>query len=323
MEKLTICILAYNAEEYIRDTFNSLEMQQGQYRYLIVVDGASDNTQKICEEFSVSSKHTVEIKVFEKNHGTAFCRQWALEHILTEYMMFFDSDDIAKPGLVKELYNALQGDENCIAVSCQASYIDANGNKLPGGMFFKMPDSKSFIERAMAGKLMFMLPATIFRREYAIKAGGYRQIGFPKGQIRYQDLSEDLDLWSRMSDFYMDGKYMMILPEILYYYRKRSGSLSATKNTQFAMSLKIKFVKYNLKRRRAGIEETTFIEFLSNRSSLEKFQDKRRFNSEYFYRKAAFAFAEHRYFKIILYLPVSIILNPKYFLQKVRANIFS
>ena len=323
MEKLTICILAYNAEEYIRDTFESLEKQQGQYQYLIIVDGATDNTQKICKELSLSSKHPVKIKVFETNHGTAFCRQWALEHVATECMMFFDSDDIALPGLVKELDSALQADEKCIAVSCQASYIDTNGKKLPGGMYFKMPDTNAFMERASKGKLIFMLPATMFRREYAIKVGGYRQTGFPEGTIRYQDLSEDLDLWSRMSDFYIEGKYMITLPKVLYYYRKRSNSLSAAKSMQFAMTLKIKFIKRNLKCRHTGIEEMTFIDFLLNRTTWEKIRDKRQFYSEYFYRKAAFAFAEHQYFKMILNLPVSIILNPKFFIQKMRANIFS
>ena len=321
MEKLTICILAYNAEQYVRDTFESLEKQQGQYRYLIIVDGATDNTQTLCEEFALNTKHPINIKVFEINHGTAFCRQWALEHVVTDYMMFFDSDDIAESGLVKELLSALQSDENCIAVSCQASYIDVDGKKLPGGMYFKMPDTNAFLQRASEGKLMFMLPATMFRREYAVKAGGYRQAGFPDGTIRYQDLSEDLDLWSRMSDFYVDGKYMITLPKVLYRYRKRTGSLSAAKSTQYAMSLKIKFIKCNLKRRRAGLNEITFVDFLSNRSSWEIVQDIRHFYSEYFYRKAAFAFANHEYFKAVLNLPVSILLNPKYLMQKMHANI--
>ena len=321
MEKLTVCILAYNAEQYIRDTLESLERQQGQYHYLLIVDGSIDNTLAICEEFALYTKHPINIKVFETNHGTAFCRQWALENIVTDYMMFFDSDDIAMPGLVKELYSALQADKKCVAVSCQASYIDANGKKLPGGLFFKMSDANAFVKRASEGKLIFMLPATMFRREYAIKAGGYRQASFPDGTLRYQDFSEDLDIWSRMSDFYIDGMYMVTLPKVLYYYRKRTDSLSAAKSTQFAMSLKIKFIKLNLKLRRAGIEEMTFNEFLSNRTVSEKFRDKRQFYSEYFYRKAAFAFAKHQYFKIALNLLVSIVLNPKYFIQKIRANI--
>lgn len=321
MEKLTICVLAYNAEQYIRETFSSLEAQQGQYRYLIIVDGATDNTLPICEEFALNTKHPIDIKAFTTNCGTAYCRQWALDHAVTEYIMFFDSDDIATADLVNDLYSALQADEKCIAVSGQAGYIDAKGQKLPGGMYFKMPDAHAFIERASEGKLIFMLPATMFRREYALKAGGYRQAGFPVGLIRYQDLSEDLDLWSRMSDFYIDGKYMKILPKILYLYRKRTGSLSAAKNTQYAMSLKIKFIKHNLKLRRAGESEINFTEFLSNRTVWDKMNDKRQFYSEYFYRKAAFAFAEHQYFRAVLNLPASILLDPKYLCDKFRANI--
>lgn len=321
MKDLTICILAYNAEKYIQQTLESLEVQESTAQILIVVDGASDGTEAICRDCAKKSNKKIEIHTFEENHGTAYCRNWALENATTEFMMFFDSDDIAKKELVKILHDTIIKDDNCIAVSCQAKYIDEAGNKLPGGMYFQMPDKDSFVKRAREGKFMFMLPATIFRREYALRAGGYRQDGFPVGEIRYQDLSEDLDLWSRMSDFYSDEKYMIIIPKTLYYYRKRVGSLSATKEQQFAMSLKMKFIKCNLKRRRAGESEITFTEFLAQRTTWEKFNEKRCFYSEYYYRQSAFAFAGHNYAKAIMCLPISVILNPKYLFQKIVSNI--
>lgn len=320
MKEMTICILAYNAEKYIQQTFDSLEPQDSSVAILILIDGATDGTESICRNFARNSKHSVLVHSFVENHGTAYCRNWALENMTTEYVMFFDSDDIAKPSLIEKLYRTIDEDKDCIAVSCHAKYINEAGDELPGGMFFQMPNRKAFEERARNGKFVFMLPATVFRREYALRAGGYRQDGFPDSSIRYQDLSEDLDLWSRMSDFYKEGKYMITVPETLYYYRKRAGSLSATKERQFAMSLKIKFVKYNLKRRRAGEKELSFVDFLNQRTRWEKIQDKRCFYSEYFYRQAAFSFADHRYGKAILCLPVSVILNPVYLLQKIRAN---
>ena len=32
-------------------------------------------------------------------------------------------------------------------------------------------------------------------------------------------------MWSRMSDFYKDGKVMITIPEVLFYYRKNTSSL--------------------------------------------------------------------------------------------------
>ena len=40
-------------------------------------------------------------------------------------------------------------------------------------------------------------------------------------------MSEDVDLWGRMSDFYKEGKYMITLPEVLFLYRKNTNSLSS------------------------------------------------------------------------------------------------
>lgn len=321
MSDLTICILVYNAEQYLKDTLDSLEKQDADYEYLIILDGSIDRSKEICLEFKNRTQRTCTIHCFDENHGTAYCRDWAIRNAKTKYFMFFDSDDIAKPELVRTLYSTIQADDDCISVSCQARYIDEQGNKLHGGMYFQIPDAQTFRERAAGGKFLFMLPPTIFKREYALKAGGYRQSGFPEGKIRYQDLSEDLDLWSRMSDFYKEGKYMIIVPQTLYYYRKRTGSLSETKDRQYAMSLKMKYIKCNLKRRRAGESEITFLDFLASRTKWEILQEKRRFYSEYFYRKAAFAFAEHRYLKAVVSLPVSVVLNPNYLIQKIRANI--
>lgn len=321
MQELTVSILVYNAEDYIVETIKSLESQEVDFVYLFVIDGSTDHSAEICRDFANRTSRKCIIQEFIENHGTAYCRNWALEHAETKYLMFFDSDDVAKEQLISTLLKAIKKEDDCIAVSCQARYIDEQGNKLPGGMYFQIPDAQVFRERAAGGKLMFMLPATIFLREYALKAGGYRQSGFPEGSIRYQDLSEDLDFWSRMSDFYTEGKYMLVVPETLYFYRKRTDSLSATKDRQYAMSLKIKYIKHNLKRRRAGESDITFIDFLSSRTKWEIFQEKRCFYSEYYYRQAAFAFAKHQYLKAILSLPVSVVLNPPYLIQKVRANI--
>lgn len=321
MKDLSICILAYNAENFINETLRSLERQDIEFKYLLVIDGSTDKTADICYEFQKQSERQVEIKEFIENHGTAYCRNWAINHVDTKYIMFFDSDDVARPQLVRRLFQKISEDDDCIAVSCCAVYIDINGKKLPGGMFFKMADKSDFQKKAKEGKFIFMLPATLFKREYAIQAGGYRLKGFPEGKVRYEDLSEDLDLWSRMSDFYTDGKYMVILPEVLYYYRKRIGSLTASKDRQYAMCLKMEFIKDNIKRRRSGRKEIVFTDFLNNQTTWEKIRNKIKFYSEYMYRQAAFAFAGKRYLKAILCVPILFILNPKYLIQKFTVNI--
>ena len=317
---ITIAICVYNAADYLQETLNSLKSQTyDNLKFLFINDGSTDESKVILEKFCTENVNSKIIDL-EENSGTAIARNMALENAETELMMFFDSDDVAKPKMVEMLCHRLERTKNCIAVSCYAQYISSTGKKLKGGMFMGTDDPEKFINRAKAGKLTFMVPATLFYRQKAIEAGGYRKEGFPKGNIRYEDLSEDLDLWSRMSDFAFNGETMIVEPTVLYYYRKRTNSLSAPKDKQYAMSLKIKYIKENLRNRRAGKNEISFIEYLNGLKDGEKRKLKRDFYAEYYYRKAAFGFVEKKFFMIVPWLITSFICKPNYLLQKFIAN---
>lgn len=319
MEKITIAMCVYNAEEYLKETLLSLEKQTYKdIEYLFINDGSTDDSEKILLDFKNNNNNSTIINLNE-NKGTAFARNKALTEAKTRLMMFFDSDDVAKPELVEKLHDKIQETKNCIAVSCYAQYISDNGKKLNGGMFMGDSDPQKFLEKAKAGKLTFMAPATLFVRKMAIDAGGYHMEGFPNADIRYEDLSEDLDLWSRMSDFAFEDKVMIVVDKVLYYYRKRSNSLSAPKDKQFAMSLKIKYIKHNLKRRRIGEKEVTFVQYMEDMSEKEK-QLKRGFYAEYYYRKAAFGFVDRKLLMIVPWLCTSFVCKPSYLFQKFLAN---
>lgn len=310
----------YNASDYLQETLDSLKEQTYQnIKYLFINDGSTDDSLKILEEFSKEVKDC-KIVNLEKNSGTAVARNRAINEADTGLMMFFDSDDVAKPELVAALYKKIKETEKCIAVSCYAQYISDKGKKLKGGMFMGEKEPEKFIKKAKEGKLSFMVPATLFYRQKAIEAGGYRLEGFPKGEIRYQDLSEDLDLWSRMSDYAQIGECMIVEPKVLYYYRKRANSLSAPKEKQYAMTLKIKYIKQNLRNRRSDRKEITFIQFLEDLTEKEQKKIRRGFNAEYYYRKAAFNFVDHKFLTVIPNIIISVVYKPSYLLQKFKAN---
>lgn len=102
-----------------------------------------------------------------------------------------------------------------------------------------------------------MQPTAIYDRELALSVGGYVIDGYPEGKPRYQDYCEDLDLWTRMSDLYTEGKAIIVVPKVLCQYRKGNGLSSSS----FNMILKMRYTKTNLLRRRSGEKELTFVDF--------------------------------------------------------------
>ncbi|WP_443632136.1 glycosyltransferase family A protein [Candidatus Marifrigoribacter sp. Uisw_064] len=318
----TVVICLYNAENFIEETLVSLSNQTlKDFKLLVIDDCSSDKSLLNVKEFLKANPFMEsEIIEFSENKGTAFIRNYALHKVTTPLMLFFDADDIAKPNLLEKLYNKINSNESYIAVSCYSNYIDSNSNKIKGGQYIGPKNEKSFLEKAMQGKLIFMLPPTLFKREYAIKAGGYRVKGFGNEKIRYQDLSEDLDLWSRMSDFYVDNKIMITVPEVLFYYRKNTNTLSASKDSLFAMQDKIRYIKFNLKRRRAGLLDVDFTEFISTLTVKEKKRNYYKDTSAYYYRKAGFLFVNKSYLRFVYYMVCSMLYNPSYIVDKIKSN---
>ena len=320
--EITVCLCAYNGSAYLSETLESLRFQSRKdFSLLIIDDCSTDDTLSIVEQYRDAGWRGFEIVSMPENKGTAYCRNFALHHCKTPLMMFFDSDDIAKPELVETLYNKMISDERLVAVSCHCRYMDDKGNKLPGGLFLGPETEEEFISKASAGKMIFMLPPTLFKRECAIKAGGYRQAEwFPKGKIRLEDLSEDVDLWGRMSDFYAEGKLMLTVPMPLFFYRKRESSLSTGFAKSRAMGLKMMYIKANQLRRRAQQEEWTFSEFTGSLEWWKKFNFERKNAGTYFYRCACFCYVRRQLLRCAFFLGLGVICSPLYPLEKYRAN---
>jgi len=322
MNNITVVICLYNTENFILETLDSLNKQTlKDFNLLIIDDFSTDSSlDKVKRYFKKNFLESTKIVEFEKNMGIAYARNFALNYVKTPLMLFFDADDIAKENLIESLYSKIEKNNDYIAVSCYSQYIDTDSNKIIGGQFIGSINEKNYFKRAKEGKLMFMLPPTLFKREFAIKAGAYRLNGFPSTKLRYQDLSEDLDLWSRMSDFYISGKIMITIPKVLFYYRKNTSSLSASKTNLFAMQNKIRYIKENLKRRRNSKNELDFSEYLNTITWRKKIKNNLKDNSAFYYRNAGFCYVEKSYFLFFYNITVSIVFNPFYIIDKIKSN---
>ena len=165
---------------------------------------------------------------------------------------------------------------------------------------------------------MFIPPCNISRVEFIRRAGCRAIEGFPSGKVRYQDMCEDLDLWTRMSDFYNEGKYIVVLPEILLKYRKMPSSRSANSR---AMSSRIRQIKTNLLRRRDGLPELSYMDYISSLSKWQRMWYSYVDWSSGLYKQAGFHYLNKNYFRFICCLCGTLIFNPKYLVQKIGKNI--
>lgn len=319
MTYLTLAICVYNAEKYIKETLESVMAQTMQdFHLLIVNDCSTDNSVDVIEQFFAEHPRQHEVITLEKNGGIANARNFATAHANTKYFLFIDSDDLLEPALVEKEYIAITEDSDLIGVSCWNDFIDAKGRKVHGGTFLGEKTKEAFIEKASKRKLIFLPIHTMFNREYAIKAGSICTNGFPNGKPRYQDFCEELDMWTRMSDFHTEGKAIIALPEVLYHYRKMDGLSS----NHFNMILKMRYTKYNLLRRRDGEKELTFIEFYDSLTPKEIKRLKKDAKAADALRNGAFYLKRKNIFKSAWEISKSIYYRPGYIFDKLKHNFF-
>ena len=94
MNKLTIIVTYYNAEEYITGCLESIKQQRTQdFNLIIVNDGSTDQSKKLMDEAIKDYDKNIRFIDLDENSDHAHARNIALEEVETPYFMFLDADD--------------------------------------------------------------------------------------------------------------------------------------------------------------------------------------------------------------------------------------
>lgn len=98
---ISIILPAYNVEKYIEAAVTSILNQTYQnFEVIIVNDGSTDNTQKICEQ--LKEKDIRIILINQINLGSGIARNSGLKVSNGEYIYFMDPDDVINSNLLEE-----------------------------------------------------------------------------------------------------------------------------------------------------------------------------------------------------------------------------
>lgn len=90
--KFTVIIPVYNVAAYLSKCINSVLKQDfKQYEVILIDDGSTDESGKICDEFAKQDNRIVVIH--QKNKGLSAARNMGIENANGEYILFLDSDD--------------------------------------------------------------------------------------------------------------------------------------------------------------------------------------------------------------------------------------
>lgn len=221
---ISVIIPVYNIEKYIEHCLLSVVNQTyGNIEIIIVDDGSSDDSSRICKSFAEKDSRIVYIR--QDNKGLVGARKTGLINAKGKYIVFVDGDDYIEECLIEKLYqHMLQYDvdfvhsdymingksinlikhyqyytENDLTFSARADILKNH--------VFEWDNKNEIIECNLYG--------CIFKKNFIVECYGKLS--------NNQQYGEDLICLCHQI---MRCKSMLLIPEAYYHYVMRDGSMT-------------------------------------------------------------------------------------------------
>ena len=127
MPLVSVIIPIYNTEKFLPLCINSvLNQTLTDIEVLLVNDGSTDGSGKICDEYACKDQRIQVIHTL--NQGVSHARTQGLETATGEYIAFMDSDDWIERSVIATLYQLIRTNEAGLAAF---GYIIKNEDRRP------------------------------------------------------------------------------------------------------------------------------------------------------------------------------------------------
>lgn len=125
--KVSVIIPVYNVEKYLSRCVKSvMEQTYKDLEIILVDDGSTDNSGKLCDDFA--SKDERIIVIHKENGGLSSARNVGIEAAKGDAFFFLDSDDYISVDCIKKMVSLMESKSAEISI-VQMKYIPENVNE--------------------------------------------------------------------------------------------------------------------------------------------------------------------------------------------------
>lgn len=214
MSEISIIVPIYNVEKYLTQCINSVLRQSYQNLKIILVnDGSTDNSSKICDDYAQKDSRIVVIH--KGNGGLSDARNAGIKIATGEYIYFIDSDDWLAPRAIETLLDfAIKNNCEIVQGSWYYAYNDYllydNSRKNP----FILNREQAMKELIKNDYIKNFAWGKLYKTEIVKKHLFVKGVYFEDSYWQHHIINET-------------NNYGLI-PTPLYYYRQRNESISGT-----------------------------------------------------------------------------------------------
>lgn len=214
---ISVIIPVYNTVDFLDEGLRSVERQTFKnWECILVDDGSTDGSGQICDDWvAKDSRFKV---IHQANAGVSAARNKGIEKATGEYVAFIDSDDTVSYSYLEALHSALETTSAGLSI-CGMEIRQEKGKAcrvLPkeGVVSLSEADADKFVCLEVSG-LLFSSFCKLYRRSLI---EGYH-IRFDPALSYGEDLLFNYEYFRHLG-------IISCIPEALYFYQKRRGSLS-------------------------------------------------------------------------------------------------
>src|SRR5690554_1080009 len=310
MAKISVILTAYNLEKYISRAINSILNQTFKdFELIIIEDGSSDETPKICDLYA---KKDDRIHIHhQSNSGISLARQKGIELAKGEYSIYVDADDYLDPQELELLYNAAVS-HNADIVICNYWLEDKNKNFTLRIQTAEYTDSSIYFKEIIEGDKVGVLWNKLIKTSLYLKY----KVQFPKHIYFCEDICA-------LAQIFPNHHKCCYIEKPLYYhcFNDKSITRKKNKNTIINKMYFIDFIEsmfgknhYNLNKIKIGVKIAmlksnlfSFNEIKNTYTAIPISESKNHFELKYFFllylssNKATFIFTK---FFLFLYFRI-------------------
>lgn len=231
MYKITIIVPIYNAEQYLRDTLESIvnqTMNLEDIQVIMIDDVSTDSSTQIMDEYSEKYSNFMSIKLKENHKVAGAARNIGLEKAEGKYIMFADADDFYMNNACEVLYNEIEG-KNADFITSNYINADFDGKVWDKPIFAKEKYKDFKMSIYDYDKSFYVLNSAVWNKIFRKSFIDENNIKFLEGVVAE-------DAYFTMSSF-MKSENVWYCSKVIYGYRQRNKGNTGKKSVSFNCSV--------------------------------------------------------------------------------------
>ena len=163
--KLSVFVVTYNQEQYIRQCLDSIVMQQTNFDYEVIIgeDCSTDRTPQICDEYA--EKYPF-IKVYHHPKNLGLVKNWefVLNRCTGEYVAMIEGDDYwTNPKKLQTQVDYLEKHKD-IALTFTSTQVAYEGGDVHNEHIFDHLTSRTYLLEEIYKKWSILSSTVVFRK---------------------------------------------------------------------------------------------------------------------------------------------------------------